>query len=512
MRLQRQAIDSGPYLRLGRIERPVVSRLRVLILALIMLLWASCRGHCIADVVVAPAGPAAANTAQRSITQVFCPSPGDPIYTIGPRTFTPYRCRSATDCSLRLISSPPAPLDWNQPQSAPDSAWLSGSPAWWDIWEQLGWQPQSLGCGQPIGLQDAGGRAMGTNGATQLYRRLIELVPPQPNMRIRSALLDMWSDNKSAWWWQGELIASNQQGYVGQVNLAPDRIAPVGGSYVLAIQNSNDFVCAESDYCNPQGTTFRLTVTWAPGRTFAYLPLIVKPCRYSIAVAENFSDVHAFTSSHPEHLWINAQLSRAELTIRRYETRYLWRSIPELRGTDLRLTVTGSITASGNNCGLAIALRHGEPVLVRATVSSESRIISPSNPGVLIGFSYCGADCGNSLQNHLHAEWIGVDGQWAGTHEGCRCEGTPGSVIAIDQGKRYAAILDFRPSLGTASFTVRDESGSLIGRLQFPVSVSTSETSLLDTLILGSSLFRAGGEACSGWVDSVEVVSIECGP
>jgi hypothetical protein len=42
------------------------------------------------------------------------------------------------------------------------------------------------------------------------------------------------------------------------MELFPQFIAPDGGRYVLAIQNSNDYWYRE----NPQGTAFRLCVCW----------------------------------------------------------------------------------------------------------------------------------------------------------------------------------------------------------------------------------------------------------
>jgi hypothetical protein len=78
-------------------------------------------------------------------------------------------------------------------------------------------------------------------------------------MTVTQAILEMWSDNKSQWWWQGISISYDRQGYVGQVDLS-NRVEASGGTYVLAVQNSNDYVC---DNCNPQGIACRLSVTWS---------------------------------------------------------------------------------------------------------------------------------------------------------------------------------------------------------------------------------------------------------
>ena len=105
------------------------------------------------------------------------------------------------------------------------------------------------------------------NGTTHLYRRMFDLQPPAPGMRITDAVLEMWSDNKSEWWWQSPadempaLLASDAEGkHLGRKDLFPGYIESSGGSYVLAIQNSNDYSASVDD--NPHGTAFRLVVTW----------------------------------------------------------------------------------------------------------------------------------------------------------------------------------------------------------------------------------------------------------
>jgi hypothetical protein len=96
-------------------------------------------------------------------------------------------------------------------------------------------------------------------------------------MQVTKAALEMWSDNKTEWWWQGTSVSYDKQGYIGQVNLFPGHIEPYGGTYVLGIQNSNDYVCSPN--CNPQGTACRLCVTWSIPEElshYIYLPVILK--------------------------------------------------------------------------------------------------------------------------------------------------------------------------------------------------------------------------------------------
>ena len=93
-------------------------------------------------------------------------------------------------------------------------------------------------------------------------------------MRIVHADLEMWSDNKTAWWWEGVLVSNDHETYGGVIDLFPGPIAPEGGLYTLAIQNSNDFW----QTANPMGTAFELCVTWAHSDMgYRYqLPLVLK--------------------------------------------------------------------------------------------------------------------------------------------------------------------------------------------------------------------------------------------
>jgi len=96
-------------------------------------------------------------------------------------------------------------------------------------------------------------------------------------MQVIQAFLEMWSDNKTEWWWQGEPVLYDREGYIGQLDLFPGRVEPYGGTYVLAIQNSNDYVCYPD--CNPHGTACRLCVTWGfigEAGYHVYLPLPLK--------------------------------------------------------------------------------------------------------------------------------------------------------------------------------------------------------------------------------------------
>jgi hypothetical protein len=98
-------------------------------------------------------------------------------------------------------------------------------------------------------------------------------------MQVTEAVLKMWSDNKTEWWWQGISVSHGKQGSPDAIDLFPGHIAPYGGIYTLAMQNSNDKMCPDdTKNCNPHGTACQLCVSWIPTESChpVYLPLILK--------------------------------------------------------------------------------------------------------------------------------------------------------------------------------------------------------------------------------------------
>jgi uncharacterized repeat protein (TIGR01451 family) len=180
----------------------------------------------------------------------YCCSAGDPMYRIAASDFAPYTCQYARNCPLILATEPPAPSGWNQVGFVPAGSWRPASLVWWGAWD--GWAPTPEEC-KPIGLPGPEGK----DGTTHLHRQSLGLTPPAPGMCITKAVLEMWSDNRSAWWWQGEMVASNREGFAGRVAVSADEC---GGTHLLAIQNSNDYASKGGD--NPHGTACRLVVTW----------------------------------------------------------------------------------------------------------------------------------------------------------------------------------------------------------------------------------------------------------
>jgi len=180
------------------------------------------------------------------------------IYRVDPSLFQGYSEKgSASYYPLIEVTSPPAPAGWNQPSYVPDSAWREAVEVWWPAWGTLGWVnifPEAT----IIGLNKSGGRPEGLDGTTHLIRHIYKLEAPYPGMQLTSAVMDMWSDNKTAWWWDGQKVWDQQQQSMGPLELFPAHVDANGGTYLLAIQNSNDYMKVE----NPQGTAYRLCVTW----------------------------------------------------------------------------------------------------------------------------------------------------------------------------------------------------------------------------------------------------------
>lgn len=193
------------------------------------------------------------------------------VYRIEPSAFQGYMGRSASECALIRVTVPPAPAGWNQPALDLDQRWIPAANVWWDVWGQPGWRPQPAGAAV-IGLLGEGGAPEGLDGATYLYRQTFVIRAPEPRRHVQRAVLEMWSDNKTEWWWQGRSVSYGREGPIGQVELYPGLVGARGGSYVLAVQNSNDTMGT----FNPLGSAYRLCVTWGydEGQQLVLLPLI----------------------------------------------------------------------------------------------------------------------------------------------------------------------------------------------------------------------------------------------
>ena len=200
----------------------------------------------------------------------YTSAPGESVYVYRinadaspyPSSWGWYTTTSASDSQLIHVTSPPAPLGWNQPDFAPDSSWQPSSEVWSQYWAVPLWAPLPVGS-TPIGLQDENGDQEAVNGTTHLLRHTFTLSPPEAGMQVTGAVLEMWSDNKTEWWWQGASVSYNGQGRIGKIDLFPAHVELYGGTYVLAIQNSNDRMWYDDEENgNPHGTAWRLCVSW----------------------------------------------------------------------------------------------------------------------------------------------------------------------------------------------------------------------------------------------------------
>ena len=200
----------------------------------------------------------------------YTSAPGEsvPVYRIDasaspfPSSSGWYTTIGADDSPLIRMTSPPAPPGWNQPGFVPDSSWQPSSEVSVSYWANPPWGPLPEDS-KVIGLWDENDDQEFLNGTTHLLRHTFTLSPPEAGMQLTGAALEMWSDNKTEWWWQGASVSYDKQGYIGQVELSPGYVEPDGGTYVLAIQNSNDYKWHDNEENgNPHGTAWRLCVTW----------------------------------------------------------------------------------------------------------------------------------------------------------------------------------------------------------------------------------------------------------
>ncbi len=212
------------------------------------------------------------------VVNCYVSAPGDSVYRIDPSLFSTYTTIDAAESPLIRVTSPPAPLGWNQPDFVPDSSWQPSSEVWSPWWSAPNWSPLPEGS-KALGLLDENDEQEFVNGTTYLYRRTLTLSSVGGCRQVTGAVLEMWSDNKTEWWWQGASVSYGKQGPAGAIDLFPAYVSPTGGTYVLAIQNSNDYMCPDDDSnCNPHGTAWRLCVSWNVSEAcrHVYLPVIFK--------------------------------------------------------------------------------------------------------------------------------------------------------------------------------------------------------------------------------------------
>lgn len=203
------------------------------------------------------------------VVVTYCGTTDMLVYEIAESAFRPYPlgCESASPpyCSLITVTVPPAPARWNESGLVPDSSWKPAQAVWFNEWFDPKWRFPEWArdgalCG-PIGLLGAFGTPKGVDGTTYLFRREIAIAQPLAGMTmtVTSARLYMWSDNRSAWYWNGIWVAGDREGYMGEVDLRElGLVSELGGNYVLAAQASNDYTYG----LNPHGIAYLLRVNW----------------------------------------------------------------------------------------------------------------------------------------------------------------------------------------------------------------------------------------------------------
>lgn len=179
------------------------------------------------------------------------------LYEVEPALFHGYAGDSSGEYPLMIIPAPPAPTGWNRLDFTPDANWRAPDEVYWPQWETSDWNVRIPGA-KILGVA-AGGQPKGLDFATHLFRTMLTLTPPEPGMLLTSVAVERWSDNSTACWWNGVLVPPSGQGYVGWLTIPAVLFDPSGGTYVLAIQNSND----NTEFENPHGTSFRVCVTWS---------------------------------------------------------------------------------------------------------------------------------------------------------------------------------------------------------------------------------------------------------
>jgi hypothetical protein len=408
---------------------------------------------------------------------------------------------------------------WYQRGDVDDNVWQRGSTVWWPEWEQAIWRPGKVDCGEPVGLRDAAGNPLGKSDQIYLCRYEFDLQPPQPGMEVRRATLQMWSDNQSQWWFDGDPLCSGEQGHLADVAL-PALTGTSGGKHLIAARVDNDHTCLDNDYCNPHGLIFELIVVWArpEHRRRISLPITIQSCQ-PYQLIEEFDDDALWTATPAADPFgqINEALSGAEIDCSKRKTRYLWQGVSGLEGRDLTVTIAGTLSTDDHTCGVAIALRNGSPQVSQQDEVNEEHIIDQRHPGVLIALAH-DMRFGPAF-DHIYAEWFYPNGSHDTTQHGQRWGLSPGEVIRIRQDTAYVATLQILSSQEKAVLTVQDGNGNLVGSLtikeaDYREPGFAGSFGALDTLIIGNALpwdeRLTELSQCAVWIDSVTVHSAAC--
>ena len=170
----------------------------------------------------------------------------------------PQGCNSAGSCNLEIY---PTTDNWIS-LDYDDAAWQAGYNPVSQWWEQAGWACKNtlLAGVQTLGLfePDSQGKFPDLNGRTTLYRKKFSLnLDSLPE--ITTVTLDVFSDNKTALYLNGQLLGSNLETCYSPI-IDPQILQ--NGENILAIQLSNDRT-DPFNKDNPLGLAYKLTINFA---------------------------------------------------------------------------------------------------------------------------------------------------------------------------------------------------------------------------------------------------------
>jgi len=170
--------------------------------------------------------------------------------------FSAYSTAHARDSNLRIVPESRAGIGWNSDLAFDDSSWhttvQAGAYAL-SIWQRFGWLNSVPPGAHVMCYYSSCGFPDHPERATTVHRRKFQIHPPAGQILDR-VYLYMWSDNKSAWYINGTMVRTNDEGYIPTVDIT-NLVTADGSDNLLAIQVSND-------HDNPTGVAWSIYATY----------------------------------------------------------------------------------------------------------------------------------------------------------------------------------------------------------------------------------------------------------
>lgn len=176
--------------------------------------------------------------------------------------FSAYSTAHASDSDLALVPENRVGFGWNSSLSFNDGSWRSTVPASaqaLSVWQRFGWLTSVPPGSQVMCYYSNCSFSDHPERATTVHRRKFQINVPV-GYALNHAYLYMWSDNKSAWYVNGTMVKTNDEGYIPPVDIT-GLVTSDGSDNLLAVQVSND-----TD--NPTG------LAWSIYATFTAVPSI----------------------------------------------------------------------------------------------------------------------------------------------------------------------------------------------------------------------------------------------